>query len=86
MMVKQPKVISVGLSLELIFDIYFAEFLLGNRILSAPVIKQGHVTRDVYLPKGKWYDPNQNKTNTGPIWLIDYPAPIDVLPYFIRQD
>lgn len=61
------------------------EFLLGDRILSAPVIQQGSVTRDVYLPKGKWYDPNLNRTYTGPRWLAEYPAPIDILPYFIRE-
>lgn len=77
---------SVALSFELVFGIHFAEFLLGNRILSAPVMKQGDVTRNIYLPKGKWHDPNQNEIHTGPIWLKDYPAPINVLPYFIRQD
>lgn len=65
---------------------FFAEFLLGDRILAAPVIKEGAVTRQVYLPKGKWYDPNLDKTYTGPYWLNDYPAPINVLPYFIRKD
>lgn len=64
----------------------FLEFLLGDKILAAPVIHQGAVTRHVYLPKGKWLDPNLNKTHTGPNWLNDYPAPINVLPYFIRQD
>lgn len=65
---------------------FFAEFLLGNRILAAPVIKEGAVIRDIYLPKGKWYDPNLNEMYTGPHWLNDYSAPINVLPYFIRQD
>lgn len=35
--------------------------------------------------KGTWYDPNQSKTYVGPTWLMDYPAPVDVLPYFIRN-
>ncbi|XP_055299040.1 myogenesis-regulating glycosidase [Sitodiplosis mosellana] len=61
------------------------EFLLGDRILAAPVINKGEDFRDVYLPKGNWFDPNQNKTHAGPIWLMEYPAPIDVLPYFIRE-
>lgn len=62
------------------------EFLLGNRVLSAPVIQQGATSRDVYLPKGVWFDKNLNKIYNGPIWLAGYPAPIDVLPYFIRVE
>ncbi|XP_031624032.1 myogenesis-regulating glycosidase-like [Contarinia nasturtii] len=62
------------------------EFLLGTRILSAPVISKGKNVRDVYLPKGNWFDPNQYKVYQGPIWLRKYPAPIDVLPYFILLD
>lgn len=65
---------------------FVAEFLLGDRILAAPVISPGAMSRDVYLPKGKWLDPNQNKTFIGPRWLMDYPAPIHVLPYFKRAD
>lgn len=60
-----------------------SEFLLGDRILAAPVISPDAKTRDVYLPRGKWTDPNQNKTYVGPLWLMEYPAPLDVLPYFI---
>lgn len=62
----------------------FAEYLLGDSILIAPIIKQGATKRDVYLPTGVWYDPNQNRTYSGPIQLDDYPSPLDVLPYFIR--
>lgn len=75
-----------GTSLLDDFCFLSTEFLLGVRILAAPVIHQGHVERQVYLPKGKWYDPNLNRMYVGPIWLNDYPAAIDVLPYFIRQD
>lgn len=63
-----------------------SEFLLGDTILSAPVLEEGAVKRDVYLPKGYWKDGNNGKMYTGPYTIKDYPAPLDTLPYFIRQD
>lgn len=59
--------------------------MLGSSILVAPVITEGALQRDVYLPIGTWYDPNTDKTYEGPTTLKDYPAPLDVLPYFIRK-
>ncbi|KAJ8684313.1 hypothetical protein QAD02_020105 [Eretmocerus hayati] len=58
------------------------EFLLGEQILVAPVIEEGAVTRNIYLPAGKWQDPTTDKVYVGPKWLTDYPAPLNVLPYF----
>ena len=62
------------------------EFLLGEDILVAPVIKDGARTRDIYLPKGEWRDENKPGAPTidGPIWLRNYEATLDVLPYFKR--
>lgn len=62
----------------------FSEFLLGDRILAAPVLRENQRSRDIYLPRGRWYDPNKNKNITGPRWLVDYPAPLDILPFFVR--
>lgn len=76
---------SICVFIDLFTILSCPEFLLGDRILAAPVINKGENFRHVYLPRGNWYDPNQNKTHTGPIWLMEYPAPIDVLPYFIRE-
>ncbi|KAJ8922547.1 hypothetical protein NQ315_007577 [Exocentrus adspersus] len=61
------------------------EFLLGESILIAPVLVEGAVTRNVYLPTGSWKDGNNGTIYEGPVTLQDYPAPIDVLPYFILQ-
>ncbi|KAJ8978374.1 hypothetical protein NQ317_005955 [Molorchus minor] len=61
------------------------EFLLGESILIAPVILEGKRSRDVYLPNGTWVDGNTNLTIEGPIFLSNYSAPIDILPYFIKQ-
>lgn len=61
------------------------EFLLGEEVLVAPVVQDGARARDIYLPRGIWYDPNTRATLKGPKWLMNYPAPLNVLPYFLRQ-
>ncbi|XP_011139397.1 myogenesis-regulating glycosidase isoform X2 [Harpegnathos saltator] len=60
------------------------EYLLGDSILVAPVIEEGAVTRDIYLPAGIWLDPKREVISIGPKWLRNYSAPLDILPYFIR--
>lgn len=64
---------------------FFSEFLLGEDILVAPVLVEGMVSRDIYLPRGVWTDQNYGDTHTGPIWLYNYPANLSVLPYFTRS-
>ncbi|XP_018572975.1 myogenesis-regulating glycosidase-like [Anoplophora glabripennis] len=61
------------------------EFLLGENILVAPVITEGATSKNVYLPKGTWKDGNSDATYEGPTSIKDYPAPLDTLPYFIKQ-
>ncbi|XP_045776042.1 myogenesis-regulating glycosidase-like [Maniola jurtina] len=62
------------------------EFLLGERILAAPVLEEGAVSRDIYLPAGQWRDGVTGELVSGPTWLKDYPAPLDTLPYFTLED
>ncbi|KAL0820841.1 hypothetical protein ABMA28_005512 [Loxostege sticticalis] len=62
------------------------EFLLGEKILAAPVLEEGAVSRHIYLPKGLWRDGVSGDQVQGPIWLMDYPAPLDTLPYFVLED
>ena len=64
------------------------EFLLGDQVLAAPVMEEGAVTRDVYLPSGTWRDGNNMEAEpvTGPTWIRDYDAPLFVLPYFVKDD
>lgn len=69
-----------------ISNVVIPEFLLGKNILAAPVVQKGDEYRHIYLPRGEWFDPNQNKIHIGPTWLMDYPAPLDVLPYFICRE
>ncbi|CAK1581324.1 unnamed protein product [Parnassius mnemosyne] len=61
------------------------EFLLGERVLVAPVVEAGAESRHVYLPRGQWLAAD-GQVHTGPAWLHDYPAPLDTLPYFLLQD
>ncbi len=49
----------------------------------APVLQKGVVSRDVYLPQGTWTDFWSGKVFKGGS-VINYPAPLDVLPVFIR--
>lgn len=57
---------------------------MGENILVAPVLQEGKMSRDIYLPRGEWVDQN-GVSHTGPIWLKDYPADLSVLPYFIKN-
>lgn len=51
----------------------------------APVLKEGKTSRNIYLPAGKWIDQKDGSIHHGPVWLNDYDAPLDVLPYFVRS-
>jgi len=61
------------------------QFLLGNELLVAPVIVEGARARDVVLPPGMWKDYWSGETVEGGQVLKDYPAPLDVLPVFVRE-
>ena len=59
------------------------EFLLGDRILAAPVVYPGMKKRMVYLPEGVWYDYWTREKLTGPVWLIR-DAPLEVCPIYVK--
>ncbi|CAH0725126.1 unnamed protein product, partial [Brenthis ino] len=62
------------------------EYLLGNDILVAPVLTEGATSRDIYLPSGLWMEEGDpQRVHVGPTWLRDFPAPLDVLPYFVKE-
>lgn len=58
---------------------------MGDDILIAPVLEEGQTARNIYLPEGKWIDQNDGQSYEGPLWLNNYAAPLDVLPYFIKS-
>ena len=59
------------------------EFLLGERVLVAPVVEQGVDRKLVYLPRGEWYDYWTKEKKTGGCWFVTE-APIDVCPLYVR--
>jgi alpha-glucosidase (family GH31 glycosyl hydrolase) len=61
------------------------EWLLGDAVLAAPVMTSA-TSRKIYLPAGTWYDVNTHAMLEGPRTLPSYPAPLSVLPLFIRID
>lgn len=76
----------VNILVNLVFIFSFSEFLLGEDILSAPVLEENTFQRDIYLPRGTWIDGNNRNIIEGPTWLRNYSAPLEVLPYFILEE
>jgi alpha-glucosidase (family GH31 glycosyl hydrolase) len=64
--------------------IHTTQFLVGNHILVAPVVEKGATERNVYFPKGAWYDFETGAIYTGDKNLT-VPAPIGKLPWFVRE-
>jgi len=58
------------------------EFLVGDRMLVAPVVTQGSTRRLVYLPEGDWYDYWTREKLTGPVWIVRE-APLEVCPIYV---
>lgn len=62
------------------------EFVVGEDILVAPVLVEGATSRDIYLPSGTWLEEGDSeRVLVGPQWLTNYSAPLDVLPFFVRD-
>lgn len=61
------------------------QFMCGPSLLVAPVVEDSAV-KQVYFPKGAWYDYTDGKTiynSTGE--SVSYSAPIDKLPVFVKE-
>ena len=59
------------------------EFMVGDRVLVAPVVQQGARRRMVYLPRGDWYDYWTREKLTGPACFVRE-APLDVCPIYVK--
>ena len=61
------------------------QFLFGQELLVAPVVKKGARTKNVYLPEGTWIDYNNKQTvYTGEQWTT-VEAPLSCIPMFVKQ-
>jgi len=59
------------------------EFLLGDDLLIAPVTKDDDTRREVYLPRGVWYDYWTDRRATG-YQRLAVDAPLERIPVFVR--
>ncbi|MGN0474543.1 MAG: glycoside hydrolase family 31 protein [Acutalibacteraceae bacterium] len=61
------------------------QFMLGEWIMVAPIVDQGKVSRDIYLPKGcNWYDFHTGERLQGGTRILRE-APLDTCPIYIRE-
>ena len=60
------------------------QYMLGDRVMAAPVLKPGCFSRSVKLPAGNW------KADDGQVYeggqCIEIDVPLTRLPYFIKQN
>ena len=59
------------------------QFMIGEDVLVAPIMKPDVTRRLVYLPAGSWYDYWTNKKYAGGT-MINVDAPLDTVPMFVR--
>lgn len=60
------------------------QFMFGPDLLVAPVIEEGARIRNVYLPKGSWYDWYTGDEYNGGRY-VDIPVALDRIPLFVRS-
>ncbi len=58
-------------------------FMLGESLLIAPVLEKGATSREIYLPRGVWYDFHTNKLIDG-ARSIQVDAPLDHMPMYAK--
>jgi alpha-glucosidase len=61
------------------------QFMFGEELLVAPVVKKGERTKQVYLPAGEWIDFNNKQAVYSGGQTIAYPAPLNVIPIFVKK-
>lgn len=59
------------------------EYMVGSKVLVAPVVQQGAAARMVYLPEGVWVDYWTGERITGKRYIVKEAA-LDVCPLYIK--
>lgn len=60
------------------------QYMCGQSFLVAPVVENS-TTKDVYLPEGYWYDYDDGYTVYSGNQTLEYDAPSDLLPVFVKE-
>lgn len=60
------------------------EYMLGRDLLVAPLIREGSSDREIYLPKGKWYDFFTGESFVGE-QVIGYSCGLERIPVFCKE-
>jgi len=60
------------------------QVMVGPFLMAAPVLKRRAVKRDVYLPRGKWFEFSTGKIFEGP-GRFEADAPLETMPLFNRE-
>jgi len=61
-----------------------SEFLVGDDLLVAPVVKENARSRDIYLPAGSWQDELRHDVKPGGQWFLNYTVELNEVAYFTR--
>lgn len=65
------------------YDDVTEQFMLGEKILVAPVLKKGATEKTVYIPKGKWLGDDGTEVEGPCKWIT--PAPLNRLPRYVLK-
>ena len=61
------------------------QFIFGEELLVAPVLRKGERVRRLYLPEGEWYDFHDPRQTYFGGETIAYRAPLSVIPLFVKK-
>ena len=64
---------------------YKYQYILGKDLLVAPVYKSENKRDSIYFPRGSWIDYWDGTEYKGETTLMNYNAPLDKLPLFVRS-
>ena len=60
------------------------QYMFGRELLVAPIMEEGAVSREIYLPVGTWHDLFLGGTIEGG-QTIEYACPVERIPIFVRD-
>lgn len=59
-----------------------SQFMVGDRLMVAPILDPGARQRDIYLPEGTWRDNLNGQNIDGGHWFKKYQVLIDQIATF----